>query len=176
MKNDCKEFESFTPLTPFPADAVTTMAMMDTRTNVGGYPATNVYTYLNGDLLNSIPEDLKGVIADTRVVSGHGSSDSSNFTSLNQKLYLLSGKEVYGGDSSDTASGATRQLDYYSGKGVTQSTNVLYARKQYNGTYSNWWLRTAYSTYIFRGVYLHGYPGIIDASSTNGVSPAFRIA
>ncbi len=33
MKNDCKEFESFTPLAPFPADAVTTMAYVPFQTD-----------------------------------------------------------------------------------------------------------------------------------------------
>ena len=159
-------------------DAVTTMKMRDTSTNAGGYPATKVYTYLNGTLWDKLPEDLRGVISDTRVVSGHGSSDSSNFTSTGQKLFLLSGKEIYGSDSYDTAASNTRQLDYYSGKGVTTSANYLYARKQYDGSYDFWWLRPAHSNYYnyFRIVNANGDWSNNVANRTSGVSPAFRIA
>ena len=60
-----------------------------------GWPLTELYTYLQGDFYNSLPNDLKEVIATTRVVSG---GSSGNYTT-NDKLYLLSLKELSGSNS-----------------------------------------------------------------------------
>ena len=163
-------------------DIVTQMQMRDdTITNVGGYPATNVYTYLNKTLEGRLPPDLQNVLATTRVITGHGSNDSTNFTSIDN-LYLLSGVEVFGSDNYDTAAGTTHQLEYYSNNGVTYSINYYYgtnldkAIKQYNPP-EGWWLRSAYSTTstLFFFVYDDGSLSNISANYSSGVAPAFRI-
>ena len=170
------------------ADIITTMKMRDTSTNVGGYPTTLVFDYLNNTLLGQLPNDLQSVIEPTRVISGYGTSDSANFISTSQKLYLLSGVEVHGADEYDTAASTTTQLDYYVDMsseaydpcGGCGATAYKYPRavKQYNGTNNFWWLRPAYSgnDYYFRYVADNGSLGAYYANSTNGVSPAFRIA
>ena len=165
------------------ADVVSTQKMNSTNTNVGGWPASAMRTYVNGTIYNALPSELQNVIATTTVVSGHGStSGEANFTS-SDKLYLLSTKEVWGKDgtsntiSTDTAEAETRQLDYYKNKGVTTS-NYSGAIKQYNGTNSNWWLRSARSTNtrsFFNGSYIGGWIAN-TAIDTSGVAPAFRIA
>ena len=77
------------------ADIITDHVMNDTDTNVGGWPATSMRTFVNNDIYNSLPTDLKNAIIDTTVVSGHGStSRETNFTSTD-KLYLLSTAEVW---------------------------------------------------------------------------------
>ena len=49
--------------------------------NVGGWPASSMRTYVNNDIYNALPSDLKSKIIDTTVVSGHGStSGETNFT------------------------------------------------------------------------------------------------
>ena len=169
-------------------DVVTKMKMRDTNTNVGGYPATNVYTYLNKTLEELLPTDLQNVLAKTRVISGHGSGDADNFTTTD-KLYLLTLEEVYGIDGGgnnfyDTAYGTSHQLEYYSNNGVTSSTNshsgtnLDKAIKQYNSSNSWWWLRSAGSgsiNFSFQNVYVTGDWGGNGASKTGGVAPAFRI-
>ena len=165
------------------ADIVSTQKMNSTNTNVGGWPASEMRTYVNTTVYNALPSELQNVIATTTVVSSHGkTSGEANFKS-SDKLYLLSTKEVWGKDgtsnaiSYDTAEVETRQLDYYKNKGVTTS-NYSGAIKQYNGTNSYWWLRSAFSTltnYFFL-VYSRGYWHATDASTTYGVAPAFRIA
>ena len=80
--------------------------------------------------------------------------------------------EVY-----DSAGSLTRQLDYYHDKGVTTS-NYSGAIK-YNGTNMGWWLRSADSCYDygFWKVFTSGYwYSNYSDTTTNGVSPAFRIA
>lgn len=61
--------------------------------NVDGWPATEMRTYANGDFFNKLPSDLQNVIIDTKVISGHSSKDTNNFTSTD-KIYLLSAHEV----------------------------------------------------------------------------------
>lgn len=160
------------------ADVIKTHVMNSTQTNVGGWPASEMRSYVNGTIYNALPSDLQGVIADTTVVSGHGSTTGEeNFTSTD-KLYLLSTKEVLnGGTTKDTAEAETRQLDYYANLGVTTS-NYSGAIKQYNGSNSMWWLRSSISanTGNFFEVGSNGDWYSSGADDTYGVSPAFRIA
>ena len=181
--------------------------MNNTDTNKGGWPASSMYKYINGDttdhltyggtnatLYSKLPSDLRSVIADTTVISGHGSADKNtertdhNWESTD-KLYLLTSGEVYSncltGNCYDTASyphnnsGATttRQLDYYNGLTVTTSENYEKAIKQKNGSNSWWWLRgaTAYNSTSFRIVYTGGNNDSNFAYNSGGVAPAFRI-
>ena len=158
------------------ADIIATRNMNSTNTNVGGWPATSMRTYVNNDIYNALPSELKNGIIDTYVVSGHGPSDSANFTSTD-KLYLLSTKEVWGKEGTsnainyDTTDAYTRQLDYYKAQGVTTSN---YSGAKKNG---DWWLRAANSndSYYFYKVNTNGGQSDYIAGFTTGVAPAFRI-
>ena len=111
-------------------------------TNLGGWPGSAMYKYINGDtsdhltydgsnatLYSKLPSDLRSAIIDTYTVSGHGKSDTGtrsddNFESTD-KLYFLTAGEIYSdcltSDCWDTSSypyessggTTTRQLDYY---------------------------------------------------------------
>ena len=167
------------------ADIITKHVMNSSSTddpggdNIGGWPASEMYTYVQNDIYNALPSELKNGIIDTYVVSGHGFRESTNFTSTD-KLYLLSTKEVWGifpeEYYNDTATAETRQLDYYKEKGVTTS-NYSGAIKQYNGSNSIWWLRGAhsYATITFYAVEKNGDCNHYNADSSTGVAPAFRI-
>ncbi len=165
------------------ADVITTHNMNSAATNVGGWPASGMRTYLNGTIYNALPSDLQNAIATTKVISSHGAtSGETNFTS-SDKLYLLSTKEVWGKDGTsnkivyDTSEAETRQLDYYKNKGIT-TVNRSEAIKQYNGSDSYWWLRSASSEYNddFFTVGVVGVWGYFNANRIHGVSPAFRIS
>ena len=149
--------------------------------NVDGWPATLMRTFVNNDIYNAIPSEIKNAIIDTTVVSGHGStSGETNFTSTD-KLYLLSTAEVWAQGSSntikyDTARDVTRQLDYYKNLG-TSTSNYSGAIKK-NGTSADyWWLRVAYSDHTNNFLYVRSDGGWSNYSAnvTNGVAPAFRI-
>ncbi len=155
--------------------------------NVDGWPATAMRTYANRDFFNKLPSDLQSVIIDTKVISGHGSDDTSNFTSTD-KIYLLSTHEVWEDVTSnnrlktyDPAYNNTRQLDYYKARNVTTDGHFASAIKWYKDDtgemVSCWWLRAANSfgdTYFW---YVGGYGSYnyADASSACGFAPAFRI-
>ena len=152
--------------------------------NVDGWPASSMRTYVNTDILNALPTELKNGIIDTTVVSGHGSTPGeTNFTSTD-KLYLLSTHEVWedddgytseGIDYYDTAYNNTRQLDYYEDL-YLMTLSYSGAIKQKNGSNFWWFLRSVSSdsTSGFYGVYAYG--GWSDNIAGDcGVSPAFRI-
>ena len=164
------------------ADIITTHKMNDTATNVGGWPATTMRTFVNNDIYNAIPSEIKNAIIDTTVVSGHGStSGETNFTSTD-KLYLLSTAEVWAQGSSntinnDTARDVTRQLDYYKNLG-TSTSNYSGAIKK-NGTSADyWWLRGVYSSiddYFFIVTGSGDWSNNYSSRAAYGVVPAFRI-
>ena len=149
--------------------------------NIGGWPASSMYTFVNNDIYNAIPDEIKNAIIDTTVVSGHGStSGETNFTSTD-KLYLLSTAEVWAQGSSntistDTARDVTRQLDYYKNLG-TSTSNRSGAIKKSGTSAAWWWLRAARSNvnidfYIVNsnGDFLYH-----NANYTRGVAPVFRL-
>ena len=159
------------------ADIITKHNMNDTDTNVGGWPATSMRTFVNNDIYNAIPNEIKNAIIDTTVVSGHEYGVSTNYISTD-KLYLLAPKEIYTdwSDSGDTAKDLTRQLDYYKNLGTSTSNYSGVIKK--NGTSAAWWwLRAASSnySYYFLSVGNNGNYATGTASNKLGVSPAFRL-
>ena len=163
------------------ADIIDDYAMNDNDdTNVGGWPATSMRTFVNNDIYNAIPSEIKNAIIDTTVVSGHGYNDTTNFTSTD-KLYLLAPGEVYSDWKTntsryDSAKNLTRTLDYYTAQGVTTSNNSGAIKK--NGTSTTyWWLRAANSrkTNRFLCVISDGNWSNSSANYTIGVAPAFRL-
>ena len=145
--------------------------------NKDGWPASSMYTFVNTDIYNFLPNELRSVIIHTTIISSHGWNDTSNFTSTD-KLYLLAPKEIYidFSDSTDTAKDLTRTLDYYKKLGVTES-NYSVAIKKNGTTASSWWLRAAYSknSHTFYSVSSNGGCRADHAYLGTGVSPAFRI-
>ena len=182
-------------------DILEEKVMNSSDTNVGGWPGTTMYKYLNGDtsghltydstnatIYSKLSSDLRGIIIDTYTVSGHGSADAGTRTDGNwesiDKLYLLTTGEIYSNclsdDCYDTASylngvATTRQLDYYGG--ITTTINYDRAIKQQNGSNTWWWLRGANSNVSgsFRYVYYDGSSRSNGAYNSGGVAPAFRI-
>ena len=159
------------------ADIITRQKFNSTNTNVGGWKDSEIRTYINSTIYNALPSDLQNVIVSTKVISGHGSTSGETNFETQDKLYLLNAQEVWNGNSYDTSVGTSKQLDYYKNQGVTASSYAG-AIKQYNGSNSVWWLRSAYSiaAISFLSVYSDGDWSRYDASDSYGVSPAFRIA
>ena len=159
------------------ADIIIEHTMNGTATNAGGWPATTMRTFVNNDIYNAIPDEIKNAIIDTTVVSGHGKSDTENFTSTD-KLYLLAPKEIYTdwSKSYDTARDNTRQLDYYKNLG-TSTSNYSGAIKKNGTSASRWWLRAAYSNTAFTFLFVSDSGGwsANNATIASGVAPAFRL-
>ena len=163
-------------------DIIDEQKMNSSSTNVGGWESSSLRTYLNSTIYDALPANLKSGIISTYVVSGHGKKSGETNFITNDKLYLLSTKEVWGKEGTtnvctrDTAEEETRQLDYYKQQGVKTDSNNGAIKKRGN-VEKNWWLRTADSadTDDFIRVNDTGHWGDSTANVTNHVSPAFRI-
>ena len=159
------------------ADIITTHKMNDTNINKGGWPVTSMRTFVNNDIYNSLPNEIKNAIIDTTTVSGHGNTNYNNFTSTD-KLYLLAPKEIYTNFSNswDSAKDLTRTLDYYTAQGVTTS-NYSGAIKKNGTSASGWWFRAAnsFTPGNFLRVTSNGDFVEYVADYAFGVVPAFRL-
>ena len=163
-------------------DIVEKRTMNTSDTNVGGWPSSEIRTYANGEFLNNLPSDLQKIIIPTKVISGHGTGDTVNLMSENDKVYLLSTHEIwsnkitYNSNDVDTAYNSTRQLDYYKNNQVT-TTNRSLAIKKYDFITNYWWLRTpnfdGNNNFVIVGS--NGYWYGNKSSNLYGFSPAFRI-
>ena len=157
-------------------DIITTHVINTTSSNKNGWPASSMRTFVNNDIYNALPADLRNGIINTTTISSYGSSDSANFLSTD-KLYLLATAELYeNGEDIDTAKNLTRQLDYYKSIGVTINS-YSGAIKKSGTTATDWWLRSFYKTNN-QHVYSVQRTGRVAHSMANlsiGVSPAFRI-
>ena len=159
------------------ADIITTHKMNDTNINKGGWPVTSMRTFVNNDIYNSLPNEIKNAIIDTTTVSGHGNTNYNNFTSTD-KLYLLAPKEIYTNFSNswDSAKDLTRTLDYYTVQGVT-TNNYSGAIKKNGTSASGWWFRAAnsFTPGNFLRVTSNGDFVEYVADYAFGVVPAFRL-
>ena len=154
-------------------DIVGFSQMYGTATNTGGWENSIARNYISNDIYNSLPNEVKNVIINTKTISGHGSNDSSNFNT-NDKLYIISDMEIKNGYSqTDTAYNMTRQLDYYRINGATIEEYSI-AVKYYGATHNNIWLRAASGSFFFNVVSPGGTTRAY-ANISNGISPAFRI-
>ncbi len=165
------------------ADIIANQKFNGTDTNVGGWKDSELRTYVNETIYNALPSELQNVISSTKVISGHGETSSETNFETQDKLYLLSGHEVWedGEDNPisdrDTSYSNTKQLDYYKNQGVT-TDNYDEAIKQYNGSDYDWWLRSADSDISSRFLIVNndGDWWVYSADNYYGISPAFRIA
>ena len=171
------------------AELVEKRVMNSKNTNVGGWPGSELYTYLQGSFYDSLPSDLKMVIEPTRVISGKGyeyPETTPPFYISIDKLYLLSSVEIFGRDSNDKAANTTHQLEYYYGMvadGQTGWETPIYSRvyKGFDGSDGSdtwWWLRSSNfnNDSYFRIVCVGGSSGGSAANASNiGLVPAFRI-
>jgi hypothetical protein len=137
----------------------TTHEMNVANTNNGGWGSTNMRTWLNNDVYNALPDDLRDNIASVEKYyqSPYDSTSISTVASTNDKLFLLSMRELY--DYTDSSypwyefegagSKHNEQYSYYAYKSATTSKRSLLPNmhREYNGanpgSYTYWWLWSA---------------------------------
>ena len=158
------------------ADIITRQKFNSTDTNVGGWKDSEIRTFINETIFNELPSELQNVIVTTKVISGHGNTSGETNFETQDKLYLLSTKEIWNSNNYDTSNETSKQLDYYKNQLVT-ANNYDSAIKSYNSTPTEWWTRSSNSngTGSFLIVVSGGNWGGSFASNNLGISPAFRI-
>lgn len=151
--------------------------MNSSNTNVGGWPATKMRTYLNETVFNGLPQQWKSMIKPVTVLSSQGDTLPTIVWS-DDKLFLFSQAEV--GFNTSTVP-YTNEID----PGAEEKTFSIFTdnnsriKKTYNGTGTahNWWLRSPYASYstTFCNVYGYGGANSGTAGSTYGVAFGFCI-
>ena len=79
--------------------------------NKGGFPQSAICGYLENELWESLPEDLKEVISETTRM--YKDSDGEGAHSYKTKLFLPAASEVFDEDDCYGDEGLYEQLDYY---------------------------------------------------------------
>ena len=67
--------------------------MMDTSSNIGGWPVTNLRSYLNDIIYTELPQNWKALIKEVEVLSSVGGI-KSDIVNCNDRLFLLSAAEL----------------------------------------------------------------------------------
>ena len=146
-------------------------------TGVSDWTKSTLYSYLNINIYNELPDELRNSVINTTVVSSPGIDHEENVVSTD-KMYLLAPKEIFGdwSEQYDISKNLTRQLDYYKSKGTTLSSNSG-AIKSKEATNTAWWTRSAdhIDNELFFVVYDQGNCASEPVKTEYGVSPAFRI-
>ena len=164
------------------ADIITNRVINSTSTTRGSWSATTIRTFVNNDIYNLLPTDLKNGILNTNVITGHGNSEGNNSTSTD-KLYLLSPIEIYGSVSTsyDSAINVTNQLDYYKQNNVSLKSYDSAIKNTVvsggTGSANAWWTRTPAQMMDGQFMMVTNTGNLYSTYLTQelGVSPAFRI-
>ena len=166
-------------------DAIAEAPMNQTDTNAGGWEASQMRAYLNGDGMALLPEDLKKVVAPVDKLTNNvgETQDVSAVTTTSDSLWLLSAAELCGSIDwySDpsynavlNAEGFEYQLFRDTAVDSSNANDILV--KNYQNSPCYWWGRSPNPNYSdrFRGVSSDGGPYIIGyASGSYGVVPGF---
>lgn len=166
-------------------DAIAEAPMNQTDTNAGGWEASQMRAYLNGDGMALLPEDLKKVVAPVDKLTNNvgETQDVSAVTTTSDSLWLLSAAELCGSIDwySDpsynavlNAEGFEYQLFRDTAVDSSNANDILV--KNYQNSQYSWWERSPrpFLSGYFQGVISVGYPGNHGyASYSNGVVPGF---
>lgn len=137
-------------------------AMNDEATNEGGWRDCKMRGYVNGEIYDLLPEDLKSVIQPRTIKQNVQGEDCESVDSL----WLLSYTEVFGGDYSVDVGDVHFPLFDTEGSRVKMNAD---------GETWCWWLRSASGTSYFRLVGSSGYGSYSGAYISFGVALGFLI-
>lgn len=166
-------------------DAIAEAPMNQTDTNAGGWEASQMRAYLNGDGMALLPEDLKKVVAPVDKLTNNvgETQDVSAVTTTSDSLWLLSAAELCGSIDwySDpsynavlNAEGFEYQLFRDTAVDSSNANDILV--KNYQNSPGNWWERSPFpdGSVAFQRVGSDGDPHTgAYAGNSIGVVPGF---
>ena len=74
-------------------DIITEHGMNLENTSMGGWPSSEMRRFVNSDIYNALPKELRDIIIETNVVSGYDAEDYATLNSTD-KIYLLALEEI----------------------------------------------------------------------------------
>lgn len=114
-----------------------TRQMNSSNTNAGGFTGSDMYDWLQGTLLNSLPSDLRAVLKSVNKKTSAGSQSSTINTNA-MKIFLFSEVEIFG-SVTYSKSGEGSQYSRF----ATASSRIKYLSNG-SGSANNWWERSPY--------------------------------
>ena len=142
----------------------TTSVMNSGGTNAGGYPASAMKTYVETNIYNKLPADLKAIVAPVKKKCYTTYDQASSLSEANYNVWLLAEAEVFDSVSSTVGNGEGTKYPIF-----TDSASRV---KKLNGSTEYWWLRSArYSVSVsFVDVDSNGMVDYRNASYSFGVA------
>ena len=147
-----------------------TRQMNSSNTNAGGFTGSDMYDWLQGTLLNSLPSDLRAVLKSVNKKTSAGSQSSTINTNA-MKIFLFSEIEIFG-SVTYSKSGEGSQYSRF----ATASSRIKYLSNG-SGSANYWWERSPHgsSSSYFCVVYGSGYANISSATNSGGVCFGFCV-
>ena len=170
------------------SEVITKHKAVTTSTTTGGWPASEIRRYMNNEIYNALPNDLKSKIIDTYVVSGYGPDDSSVFESID-KLYALNVSELYASSEQQpftfsdamyevvASQNRTRKIDYYYNVNFINNERKTTHYCPEDGMGADYFTRTPSKENDILWISSSYFGGIstTNIDGVSGVSPVFRI-
>lgn len=146
------------------------------NTTAGGYVGSDMYTTNLEQAKTTIKAAFSGHVLKHRVYLTNAVTDGrpSAGAWCDSEVELMNEQMVYGGSIfMPIGNGSTVFANYR----VEKSQLPLFAHEPSRiCNRATWWLRDVVSASLFANVYSNGNAGYYDASSSNGVRPAFAIS
>lgn len=106
----------------------------DSNTNSGGYPASAMKTYVEDNIYDKLPSDLKAIVAPVKKKCYTSYMDASSLSEANYNVWLLAEAEVFDSSASTLGDGEGTKYSIF-------TTDVSRIKKVNNSPHY-WWLRS----------------------------------
>ena len=142
----------------------TTAKMNSSDINTGGYPASAMKTWVENNIYNKLPDDLKAIVAPVKKKCYTTYNQASSLSEANYNVWLLAEAEVFDSVSYTVGNGEGTKYPIF--------TDNASRVKKVNGSAYIWWLRSARSSGSTRfvGVGSDGDVYYYNASYSYGVA------
>lgn len=153
------------PVTLVMKNCLNTKAQMNSgEDNTGGYSASAMKTWVEANIYDKLPSDLKAIVAPVKKKCYTTYIQATSLSEANYNVWLLAEAEVFDSVSYTIGNGEGTKYPIF-----TDNVNRV---KKVNGSANYWWLRSAYSnsTASFISVNSSGNVSYYSASISGGVA------
>ena len=155
----------------------TAAKMNPTSTNAGGWDGSKMRDEIMADIYKLLPDDWKDVVADAKIQTMNGGSQSGTaLVTSTDKLWLPAEREIFTTRSYSHLD-EWNALERFALYDLPENDNNAFRIKRRAGSNQIWWLRSPYSSRTSSFVYVtsSGSVSYYYADSSLGVSPCFAI-
>ena len=139
FNHDTFEDGTTAPITLVMKDSLDTPAQMNSsRTNAGGYPASYMKTYVEENIYDKLPADLKSIVSPVKKKCYTTYNDVTSLGEASYNVWLLAETEVFDGVSFTVGNGEGIKYAIF--------TDNPSRTKKVDGSAAAWWLRSAHSS------------------------------